>query len=55
MNRRLIARPLLLLLRDARGRFTRIRATLTEMARTILPRGHRTRRTPIVTEQLALF
>ena len=55
MNRRPIARPLLLLLRDARGHFVRVRATLTEMAAAIRPRGRRTRRTPVAAVQLALF
>lgn len=53
MTRRSI-RPLVLLMRDARGRFLRIRATLAEMARTVRPRPRR-RPAPVVAVQLALF
>jgi hypothetical protein len=53
-HRRPTFRQLVLLLRDARGRFLRLRATLAELARTIRPRGRRPRRAPIG-EQLTLF
>jgi hypothetical protein len=52
MNRRLITRALLLLLRDARGRFTRIRAAITDK-----PARRRARRPrPVLAAvQLVLF
>jgi hypothetical protein len=56
MTRRSHARTLVLLLRDARGRFTRVRATLAEMAAARRPRTRRRR--PLnapVCVQLALF
>ena len=47
-------RTLVLLLRDARGRFTRIRATAAELATTRRPRVRRPR--PVIAAvQLALF
>jgi hypothetical protein len=55
MTRRPLARQIALKMRDARGRFTRVRATLAEMARTVRPRGRRTRRQPVAAVQLALF
>ena len=52
MTRRPLARPLLLLLRDARGRFTRVRATLAARR----PRVRRPHRRPLITcVQLTLF
>jgi hypothetical protein len=55
MTRRPLTRQLTLLMRDARGRFLRIRATLAELARTIRPRGRRVYRGTSVPAQLTLF
>ena len=56
MSRRATIRPLLLLLRDARGRFTRLRATAAELlaSRRTRVRGPRVRRV-VAAVQLALF
>jgi hypothetical protein len=53
MSRHPITRTLFLLLRDARGRFTRIRATVT--AKPTRPRAHRRPRRVLAAVQLALF
>jgi hypothetical protein len=53
VTRTVIAQPLLLLLRDARGRFTRLRAAVT--TKPTRPRARRRPRPVLVPVQLALF
>jgi hypothetical protein len=56
MRHRHCTHQLFLLMRDIRGRFVRVRATLAEMARTVRPRIRRPRRQlPAAAEQLTLF
>lgn len=56
MTRRPVFRQTVILLRDVRGQFTRVRATLAELAARVRPRGRRVRRPLlIVCEQLTLF
>jgi hypothetical protein len=55
MSHRHCTRQIVLKMRDARGRFMRVRATLVEMARTVRPRRRRNRRAPVAAVQLALF